>query len=954
MKKFVSLIGSLLIILSLAVVLCAAADVEQLFEQGMDAFNSANYGSSELIFRQILDEEASGEIRDKSWFYLCRSIFQSQKYDSAIFEFNAFLNKCRSTDICIEARYWMGESYYYLKDYVKAIEQYKRYIEKSGGGALVASAHDKIGSIYYTQKRYDEALLEWDQALSKSDNKKENAVRLLNIGTALFRSNRLDEALERLSPLMTANAGNDITAKARLIIGQIYQIQGECTKALSYLNGIPLDLLKQAPYSEAHFFKALCYLALGNPDAAKTLLDLFIIIGKDSQWYPDALMQFGRILIAGNDEKSQKTGLQYLETARKTATRQEVRLAASRSLSTFYMERDIEKAIPYLLESQNEGSPEDQKLTLFMLGKGYVKAGNYDEAEKIFDKYIKLYPYDASLDEVTFLRARICLEKGDAARALELFESISKNNPFSKFNNESNYYSALVKYRNNDYPGALVLLNKYLEQKAIASEYEARTLLAEICMAQGNDRKAAEAVDSVVKSFITREGVDEVLLHYVLYLYRKNLKYSWYYNILANRFPQSKATMQLYFTFGEEFFQKKDYLKAEDFYKKYLTGSGSDYRGVAFFNRLVSLYHIGKYEDVISIIQKSNLPVLDELQWKEVPLLLSRSYYQLGDYEKVYNIMKNALIQEYAHADILLFIKSALKVGDSRGAVDASRYLKSGDDPDKGLYAEALFCLGVHFAQSQKIEEAKGYFSRIIIEAPNSPFVDQAKLELAQESMDAGAWADAIALLNGIADRKLQGRKIAMLILSHFGGNDPGTALSLVAKNLKELLAGDQGETVMIRCLEYHYETRNLVEFRKYAAYLAKYKARAPYVNYLSGKINYDTGQYKNAFYFFYIVVQSSSEYQVQSLLYLGRLCLLVNGDKRSAIWYFRSLLDQANANVELKHEARLNLAIILAEMGKRGEAKQYLQEIMNDRERGAIRDKAENLFEFLGLATTQ
>jgi len=65
----------------------ASQDAESMFEQGIEAFNSGNYGSSELIFRKII-ESSDDEIGDRAWFYLSRSIYHQKKYKSSIFEFN--------------------------------------------------------------------------------------------------------------------------------------------------------------------------------------------------------------------------------------------------------------------------------------------------------------------------------------------------------------------------------------------------------------------------------------------------------------------------------------------------------------------------------------------------------------------------------------------------------------------------------------------------------------------------------------------------------------------------------------------------------------------------------------------------------------------------------------------------------------------------------------------------
>ena len=61
-----------------------SADNESLYNQGIEAFNSGNYGSAELIFQRIIDTKDDDFI-DQAWFYLAKSIFYQEKALSVIY-----------------------------------------------------------------------------------------------------------------------------------------------------------------------------------------------------------------------------------------------------------------------------------------------------------------------------------------------------------------------------------------------------------------------------------------------------------------------------------------------------------------------------------------------------------------------------------------------------------------------------------------------------------------------------------------------------------------------------------------------------------------------------------------------------------------------------------------------------------------------------------------------------
>jgi len=151
-RIFISVAGiTVLLFLVYAPLTNAAMDARSLYDQGMEAFKTGNYGSAELLFRKIVDS-GDDEYLDRAWFQLARSIFNKGKYELALFEFKNFLNRCKTNNLSAESRYWMGESYYNLSDYPNAIEEFRRYITVAGETDLAQNAHDRIGTIYLAQK----------------------------------------------------------------------------------------------------------------------------------------------------------------------------------------------------------------------------------------------------------------------------------------------------------------------------------------------------------------------------------------------------------------------------------------------------------------------------------------------------------------------------------------------------------------------------------------------------------------------------------------------------------------------------------------------------------------------------------------------------------------------------------------------------------------------------------
>ncbi|HPJ38649.1 MAG TPA: tetratricopeptide repeat protein, partial [Spirochaetota bacterium] len=400
MKFIRTLTYSVMILISAASVVLGDIHSQDLYEQGIEAFKSGNYGSSRLIFRKIIDND--DEYRDKAWYHLALSIFYQKKYESAIFEFNRFLLACTTANLCAEAKFWIAESHYKRKKYIKAIEEYNRFISQKSGESLIRKSYNRIGEIYYIQSRYDEAVILWKKALESTTSRNERNRLIIKIGDALFLNEDYDESVELVKPLLNVREDINVASSARLITGRVYQMKNRHHDAIRLFNAIPDQLLRKKPYYNAHYYKALSALALRNVNSAKSYLEFFLLIGKNSDWYYDAKYELGRILIKENKIAE---GAGDLEEVRSMTVKMELRSKAAMELAKIYLERDPKEAIPYLEDSVSLSDPDEQKKALLLLSSVYIDVGKYEDAERLLDLLAQRYPYDSNMEQIRFLLA---------------------------------------------------------------------------------------------------------------------------------------------------------------------------------------------------------------------------------------------------------------------------------------------------------------------------------------------------------------------------------------------------------------------------------------------------------------------------------------------------------------------------------------------------------------------
>ncbi len=938
MKRFIHVIFFYMIIIQCGI-LNAAPDSRITFNQGIEAFKAGNYSSAELLFRKTLEND--DEYRDKAWFYLCRTIYQQEKYRAAIFEFNSFLTKCRTENLRVESRFWIGESYYFLNEYLKAIEEYNRFLEKTDDKLLTITAHDRIASIYYKQSRYEEAIIEWEKAIQKSEDKQQNVVLIIKIGEALFQNGQYDAALERMNPLLTEKIDNNEKARARLLVGRIYQLQNDHKKALLMFNAIPRELAGVYPFHDIYYYRALSYLAQDKESQAKADLELFYMIGKKSDYYADGMFELGKILIRSPKPES---GIELLVKVWESEEKISITIKSGLILANFYLEKEPLQSVRFLEKYTSIEDEDLRKQVLVTLSKAYIKTGKYDKAQILLKTYSEKYPYDENIDEILFLKARISLEMGDIDKATEYFDQIKNEHPFSKFLDDTEYYMALINYKKEKYAEAIANLKKYFSKKEVNNAFGAHLLLNELYLKTGDLKNAEKELQILLGKFPDYAGMDRVLYNFSMMMYEKKGEAAdRYFSMLQSMYPESSYAIQVNYLYGSRYYQKDNYAKAIPYFEKFLNSNVEENRGNAFYFLINSYYRIKQYEKVIEILKNAKIPPMNEEQWKEIPLINARCYYSLGKFEDVYNILKWEDIRTLRDDDARMLIACTIKTGDIASAQKLIETVKEKTE----IYIDAMMMLGDYYRDKKDTGKAQDIYSEILISGEKEERKERARLELAVINTDAGASGIALELLQNISSSELIADRDALIIINQFNSGNEKAAADLSDAKSKQFSGSRFEEKVLLLNILYHYEQKNEKSFLKYAALLKKYPDDELYVNYLSAKLYYEKGSYDKAFTFYNRLSSGENIYTSESFYYLGKISLIQSKNKNNAIRYFTSVIESVKIKNEYYFKSKIELSIINYELKNNDAAEEILDEIITENLNIRYTIEAENLKEF-------
>jgi len=934
-------------IITAAVLLCAAGELfsressQALYEQGMEAFKSGNYGSAGLIFRKIVD--ADDDYRDRAWYHLGLSVFRQKKYESAIFEFNRFLLECTTSNLCAQSRYWIAESEYHRKKYIKAIEEYNRFIAQKPDEKLAADSMKRIGEIYFAQNRYDEAVLVWKKTLDRMPDEPKKQKLNLKIGEALFLNEQYDEAVGVLEAVRASRPDAKTSARASLSLGRIYQLKGNHRKALRQFGMIPEPMLKEKPYYDAQYFRALSHVDLGQQYSAKSSLEIFLIIGKESDWYNAAKYELGKIYIGENREAK---GVRLLEEARNNTVKMELRSKAAMALAKIYLKKDPKEAIPYLEDSVSLNDPEEQKNALMLLSRVYIDAQRNDDAERLLELLVNKYPYDSNMEEVQFMLSRVYLSRGQLDKAVQGFNRIREINPFSRYLGETPYYLGIASYNDGKPAKAIEHLNKYLAGRNPEMHYQANEKLHAIYIETGDYAGADKVMANMMRRYRNRPGMDELAYSTGLAYMEKGRRHDYLFDYVVDTSPRSALAGKVLLLQGDAAFRKKEYAPAERYYRQHLAVPGRENASSVYLYRVISLYRLERYRDVVRVVGDEKIPPGDEFTEKLVRLWEGKSLYRLGRFADSLAKLKEHDLTSMSDEDLSMMVKLSLRTGDVDRARRSAGLLSRTAD----RHAEALFDLGMFFRERKEADQSRAYFGEVTDNYPESAKAPQARLESAEIMIDKKEYTAAVTELEAVKDPGLEDRKQALLVSAYFGAGMEEPAIAATEKNIAAFQKSPHGERAFRDNLVHYYEKKDAPNFKRMAGYLKKFPGTGSLVGYYTGKLEYDTGGYSNAYYSFYKLTSSNNEYRAEALYRLGLISLYVQENRARAMAYFSRLAKEGDTEDSFVQKSKIILAVDAHQQGNAEAAKKQLAELMGNARDRAVLDRSMNLFEHFGF----
>jgi TolA-binding protein len=134
-----------------------AASVEEILNEGLEAFRASDFETAMVRFREILLEEPDPETEATAYFWLAKSAMATERLSDAERNLEYYLRTFPDHTYSIEAEYQRGRLLFMQEDYAGAIEALNRFVDRHPESPFVANALYWSGESLYSLGRLNEA-----------------------------------------------------------------------------------------------------------------------------------------------------------------------------------------------------------------------------------------------------------------------------------------------------------------------------------------------------------------------------------------------------------------------------------------------------------------------------------------------------------------------------------------------------------------------------------------------------------------------------------------------------------------------------------------------------------------------------------------------------------------------------------------------------------------------------
>lgn len=418
-------------------------------------------------------------------------------------------------------------------------------------------------------------------------------------GEIAFRNNNYDLAIDYLEKYLSSSANNGEvnTTNARYNLGYCYMRKEAYRQALGYFEQVSRTISKTASNIEqdAYLRAADCYFMDKKFQQALAMYDAVLNAGLPTADY--ALFQKG-IIAGGSGRNAEKISL--LQSLEQRFPRSSYVAEANLEIANTYLaDENYREAITPLNKIVKANNADVLKPAAYLkLGIAYFNLDYNKDALDNFKKLIAGYPNSPESDDAVDYIRRLFVADQKPAEFVTFMRNNGKEVSYTE-EDSLTYASADLRYKAADNSGAIAGFKNYLSKFP-------------------DGRYALDANYGLAEIYLSRKDYTNALV---------------YYDVLADKAPNKYAERSVLQAARINFFEQKDYVKAEAYYTQLKNlATQADNKLESMRGLLRCQYKLSKWTDAVTnaqdLLQQKGVATDDKMM---ANMVIAKSHQAAGD-----------------------------------------------------------------------------------------------------------------------------------------------------------------------------------------------------------------------------------------------------------------------------------------------------------------------------------
>lgn len=570
-----------------------------------------------------------------------------------------------------KALFQMGEAYFQSKEYPLAYSAFKRIHEKELQSPLRPYALFRMGCVNFQNGAFEAAGQNWSQLMKEFPENisgpssqylmAEIALRQNELGKAitgfgglaalddyamdaqykiiwcLAAQGQYDQAISRSQKFLKDFEWGELYAKVSLLMGLCQQMMKQTDEAMTTYQSI-LDRYPNTAYYE----KALYLLAVAlvqDKRYAEVVTHVYTILktapASPSRWQAETYYWVAESYFnIGQFELARQTYDLLIKNFRQTDLLPGATLGVAASLARLGLyDQAVETQARALELSQQMDNPEVKKTALLDSADVFFNKHEYEKAASFYEEFFTKYPDDSRADRALHQSGLALYRLEYFTDAIKKWTTLTERYPSSRLAPDAMFQSARTQFGLGQYPQAYGYFRQIVEKYPESPLAKESMLMMGQCHYNAGDMpRAIEQYKAYMEKYPLDEKMGEVqdLLQMAYY---KQGKTGDDMKGVADQFPQSKFTADIYWELGAEAYNRKNYDRALDYFERLILDFPNSSQALqAYYYKADSYFLKGDFPNAVMNFKNFVLNYPQDALTKDSRFKLAVAYFSLKNY----------------------------------------------------------------------------------------------------------------------------------------------------------------------------------------------------------------------------------------------------------------------------------------------------------------------------------